>query len=175
MDVAFPPRVKTEAGKISDRALADSAEAESGCVTASAYLMPALRETNGRRTPGFQQYWKWSHVCHLLWCAHRTASPCGRQCTNAQFSVVVCALAHNLLWKSGGNDGSNTRKQLDNRSGTTALLDSPEESLENEDVPQSMSEKLAGIVLPDSGGQPVRLGSLWTNHPAVIAFLRHYG
>ena len=56
-----------------------------------------------------------------------------------------------------------------------AWLDSPEESLENEAVPQSMSEKLAGIVLPDSEGQPVRLGSLWANEPAVIAFLRHYG
>jgi hypothetical protein len=58
---------------------------------------------------------------------------------------------------------------------TPALLDSPEESLENEVVPQSMSEKLAGIVLPDSEGRPVRVASLWANHPAVIAFLRHYG
>jgi hypothetical protein len=53
------------------------------------------------------------------------------------------------------------------------------ESPENEVVPQSMSgnlsEKLAGIVLPDSEGQLVRLGSLWANEPAVIAFLRHYG
>jgi hypothetical protein len=55
------------------------------------------------------------------------------------------------------------------------LLDSPEESLENEVVPLSMSENLAGIVLPDSEGRPVRLGSLWANQPAVIAFLRHYG
>jgi len=55
------------------------------------------------------------------------------------------------------------------------LLDSPEESLENEVVPQSMSEKLAGIVLPDSGGHAVRVGSLWTDQPAVIVFLRHYG
>jgi hypothetical protein len=60
-----------------------------------------------------------------------------------------------------------------------ARLDSPLESPENEVVPQSMSgnlsEKLAGIVLPDSEGQLVRLGSLWANEPAVIAFLRHYG
>jgi len=53
MDVAFPLRVKTEAGKVSDWTLADSAEAASGRVTALAFLMPALRETNGRRTPGF--------------------------------------------------------------------------------------------------------------------------
>jgi hypothetical protein len=39
----------------------------------------------------------------------------------------------------------------------------------------SLSEKLADITLPDSDGQQVRLGSLWTNGPAVIAFLRHYG
>jgi hypothetical protein len=38
-----------------------------------------------------------------------------------------------------------------------------------------MSEKLAEIVLPDSAGRPVRLGSLWADHPAVIVFLRHYG
>ena len=55
------------------------------------------------------------------------------------------------------------------------MLDSPEESLENEVVPESVSEKLAGIVLPNSEGHPVRLGSLWANGPAVIAFLRHYG
>ncbi|MGD0214095.1 MAG: hypothetical protein ABSB87_12750 [Terriglobales bacterium] len=46
-------------------------------------------------------------------------------------------------------------------------------------MPQSksanQSEKLAEIVLPDSEGQLVRLGSLWTNEPAVIVFLRHYG
>ena len=39
----------------------------------------------------------------------------------------------------------------------------------------NLSEKLAGIVLPDSEGQLVRIGSLWANEPAVIAFLRHYG
>ncbi len=39
----------------------------------------------------------------------------------------------------------------------------------------SLSEKLAEIVLPDSEGREVRLGSLWANGPALIAFLRHYG
>jgi hypothetical protein len=39
----------------------------------------------------------------------------------------------------------------------------------------SISEALAEIVLPDSGGQSVRLGSLWKSGPAVIVFLRHYG
>ncbi len=39
----------------------------------------------------------------------------------------------------------------------------------------SLSEKLAEIVLPNSEGREVRLGSIWANKPAVIAFLRHYG
>ena len=55
------------------------------------------------------------------------------------------------------------------------LLDGAEESREIEVVPQAMSEKLAGIILPDSEGRGVRLGSLWANEAAVIAFLRHYG
>ncbi len=38
-----------------------------------------------------------------------------------------------------------------------------------------ISEKLAEIVLPDSDGRAVRLGSLWANQAAVIVFLRHYG
>jgi len=65
----------------------------------------------------------------------------------------------------------------------TALLDSPDEALENEAVPQpsqsssqsTISAKLAEIVLPDSAGRLVRLGSLWADRPAVIVFLRHYG
>jgi len=40
---------------------------------------------------------------------------------------------------------------------------------------QSFSERLADIVLRDSEGRLVRLGSLWSDRPAVIAFLRHYG
>jgi len=40
---------------------------------------------------------------------------------------------------------------------------------------QSLSSKLAEIVLPDSDGREVRLGSLWAASPAVIVFLRHYG
>lgn len=39
----------------------------------------------------------------------------------------------------------------------------------------SLSSRLADLVLPDSEGHDVRLGSLWTERPAVIAFLRHYG
>jgi hypothetical protein len=40
---------------------------------------------------------------------------------------------------------------------------------------ESYSAKLAGITLPDVDGKPVRLGSLWSDAPAVIVFLRHYG
>lgn len=40
---------------------------------------------------------------------------------------------------------------------------------------ESLSAKLADIVLPESGGDEVRLGSLWENNLAVIVFLRHYG
>jgi hypothetical protein len=40
---------------------------------------------------------------------------------------------------------------------------------------ESYSSKLADITLPDLDGKMVRLGSLWTDHPAVVVFLRHYG
>jgi len=40
---------------------------------------------------------------------------------------------------------------------------------------ESLSARLAHIVLPECGGAEVQLGSLWQNHPAVIVFLRHYG
>ena len=34
---------------------------------------------------------------------------------------------------------------------------------------------LADISLPDTDARDVRLGSLWDQGPAVLAFLRHYG
>jgi hypothetical protein len=40
---------------------------------------------------------------------------------------------------------------------------------------QSLSAKLAGIVLPDTDERPIQLGSLWADGPAVLVFLRHYG
>jgi hypothetical protein len=42
-------------------------------------------------------------------------------------------------------------------------------------MPDTLSSSLAQIELPDPDGHAVRLGSLWENGPAVIAFLRHYG
>jgi hypothetical protein len=46
---------------------------------------------------------------------------------------------------------------------------------ENGPMTESLSGRLAPIVLPDSAGTPVRLGSLWDDRPAVVVFLRHYG
>jgi hypothetical protein len=40
---------------------------------------------------------------------------------------------------------------------------------------ETLSQQLAGIVLPDAFGKSIRLGSLWENSPAVLVFLRHYG
>ena len=38
-----------------------------------------------------------------------------------------------------------------------------------------VSLALAGLTLPEAGGPPIRLGSLWERTPAVVVFLRHYG
>jgi hypothetical protein len=38
-----------------------------------------------------------------------------------------------------------------------------------------VSVSLAGLTLPATGGDPVRLGSLWERTPAVVVFLRHFG
>lgn len=40
---------------------------------------------------------------------------------------------------------------------------------------QTLSAALADVHLPDTGGQELRLGSLWAEGPAVLVFLRHYG
>lgn len=40
---------------------------------------------------------------------------------------------------------------------------------------ESLSATLAPIVLPDPEGEEIRLGALWEERPAVVAFLRHYG
>ena len=40
---------------------------------------------------------------------------------------------------------------------------------------QSLSGRLAEIVLPDADGKEIRLGSLWAGRPTVLVFLRHYG
>ena len=40
---------------------------------------------------------------------------------------------------------------------------------------ETLSARLAEIVLPDADGKEVRLGGLWEKRAAVIVFLRHYG
>lgn len=39
----------------------------------------------------------------------------------------------------------------------------------------TLAARLADVTLPDADGSKVRLGSLWEQGPAVLAFLRHYG
>jgi hypothetical protein len=39
----------------------------------------------------------------------------------------------------------------------------------------TLAARLAPISLPDTDGNPIRLGSLWEEKPAVLVFLRHYG
>jgi hypothetical protein len=41
--------------------------------------------------------------------------------------------------------------------------------------PPSNADELAGIVLPDHEGHDVRLGDLWSDGPAALVWLRHYG
>lgn len=38
-----------------------------------------------------------------------------------------------------------------------------------------LSSRLAPIVLADADGGQVRLGSLWSDRPVVLAFIRHFG
>jgi hypothetical protein len=38
-----------------------------------------------------------------------------------------------------------------------------------------MTDALADVVLLDSSGEDVLVGSLWEERPAVLVFLRHYG
>ena len=37
------------------------------------------------------------------------------------------------------------------------------------------ADALADITLPDHDGNDVRLGDLWSDGPAVLVWLRHYG
>lgn len=41
--------------------------------------------------------------------------------------------------------------------------------------PPTTAEALQDIVLPDHDGNDVRLGDLWSDGPAVLVWLRHYG
>ena len=39
----------------------------------------------------------------------------------------------------------------------------------------NIAEKLAELEVEDLEGGRVALGSLWTERPAVVAFIRHFG
>ena len=41
--------------------------------------------------------------------------------------------------------------------------------------PPERANDLAGFVLQDRHGDEVRLGDLWSEGPAVLVWLRHYG
>jgi hypothetical protein len=41
--------------------------------------------------------------------------------------------------------------------------------------PPLRAEGLAEIVLPDHDAHDVRLGDLWSERPAALVWLRHYG
>jgi hypothetical protein len=38
-----------------------------------------------------------------------------------------------------------------------------------------ISTKLSGIELSDWRGEPVKLGSLWSERSVVLTFIRHFG
>ena len=42
-------------------------------------------------------------------------------------------------------------------------------------VAPERADELEDVVLQDSAGEDVRLGSLWEDRPAGVVFLRHYG
>jgi len=42
-------------------------------------------------------------------------------------------------------------------------------------APPDRADDLADITLEDYEGSAVRLGDLWSDRPAVLVFLRHYG
>jgi hypothetical protein len=41
--------------------------------------------------------------------------------------------------------------------------------------PPERADELADFVLQDHRGEDVRLGELWSERPAVLVWLRHYG
>jgi hypothetical protein len=41
--------------------------------------------------------------------------------------------------------------------------------------PPSDAKALGDLVLQDWQGQDVRLGDVWSQNPALLVFLRHYG
>ena len=42
-------------------------------------------------------------------------------------------------------------------------------------VRMKVDPALADVEVKDTDGNPVRLGSLWTDRPAVVIWVRHFG
>lgn len=38
-----------------------------------------------------------------------------------------------------------------------------------------VSDHLENVTALDADGEPVRLGTFWQEHPAVLVFIRHFG
>ena len=64
---------------------------------------------------------------------------------------------------------SNTRPSLETLNG------SPGASCARRPSPPATADGLADIVLPDQDCHDVRLGDLWSDRPAALVWLRHYG
>ena len=45
----------------------------------------------------------------------------------------------------------------------------------NRVMAETISGRIASVVLPEASGGEIRLGALWEKSPAVVVFLRHYG
>jgi len=41
--------------------------------------------------------------------------------------------------------------------------------------PAQAAQRLRDVEVLDTTGQPLPLGSLWTDRPVVLVFVRHYG
>lgn len=39
----------------------------------------------------------------------------------------------------------------------------------------SVAQEMADLVVQDTEGQDVRLGSLWAERPVILVFVRHFG
>jgi hypothetical protein len=85
-------------------------------------------------------------------------------------------LDHNPLVRSGAFDASSLENDAIPKRHKRHGLDSYALILQSWRImPETLSQRLAGVVLPDALGKTIRLGSLWENNPAVLVFLRHYG
>ena len=56
---------------------------------------------------------------------------------------------------------------------TAGSLQAP--TVEPDGLPYDVAHALAPVQATDLDGRPVRLGTLWEDHTAVLVFLRHFG